>query len=291
MNTILDGVFLGVLNGLVYSLVAVGLALVFGVVRVVNFAHAEVLMLGAYLTIAFYALSGSLLLSIVAGLVVTGVIGFAWDALVLRRLRNKALRDFELLSLVSTIGFSLLIANGVFLIAGPDNHTAPAIIEGSATVAGVIVPQQKVLAGILSLVVIAAMLVLLKRTKMGIAIRATRDLPGVVEAFGVRRDRVYAYTFGGAAMLAALAGILLAPTQYVYPYMGTGFLLKAFVIVVVAGLGSLHGVIVASVLLGVIEGVATTYSGAHAGDLMFFAAMAVVLVLRPYGLFGKLEVH
>lgn len=291
MTAVLDGSLLGLLNGLVYSLIAVGLALVFGVVRVVNFAHAEVLMLGAYLGIACYALSGSLLLSIVVAVTFTGVIGFAWDALVLRRLRNKALRDFEMLSLVSTIGFSLLIANGVFLIAGPDNHTAPAIMDGSATVGGVIVPQQQLLAGAVSLVVITAMLVMLQRTKLGVAIRATRDLPGIVEAFGVRRDRVYAYTFAGASMLAALAGILLAPTQYVYPYMGTGFLLKAFVIVVVAGLGSLNGVIVASVLLGVIEGVAISLSGAHAGDLMFFAAMALVLVVRPYGIFGRLEVR
>ena len=289
MSTLLDSSILGLLNGFIYALLSIGLALIFGVVRVVNFAHAEMMMLAAYVVIALVAVTNNLWVAVAGSLVLVFVFGFFSDRLILRPIRSKSLGDFEVRSLVGTIGLSLLIANGAFVIAGPDQFRTPGFLSGSVRLGNVVVPSQQVLAGAASLIAIAALLVLLRRTKIGLAIRAVKDDPEIVEIFGIRRDRVYAVTFAMASALAGLAGILIAPTQFMYPFMGSAFLLKAFVIVVMAGLGSLNGVLLASLLLGVLEGLTVAYLGGQAGELMFFVVMVMVLLVRPYGLLGAAE--
>jgi branched-chain amino acid transport system permease protein len=286
MTIVLDAALLGLINGLVYALLSVGLALIFGVIGVVNFAHAEFMMLAAYVVIAIVAVTQSIWLAVAVAVVAVFVVGFAFDGLVLRRVRARSLGDFEVRSLVGSIGLSLLLSNGVFIIAGPNQVRTPGFLRGSIDILGANFSYQQLLAGAVSLVAIIGLLQFLGRTKLGMAIRAVKDEPDIVEAFGVRRDRVYAVTFGIAAGLAGLAGILIAPVQFMYPFMGTAFLLKAFVIVVMAGLGSLRGVLVAGVLLGVVEGITSIAWGAQAGQLVFFAAMVLVLFIRPQGLFG-----
>jgi branched-chain amino acid transport system permease protein len=287
--TIFDAALLGLLNGLVYALLSVGLALIFGVIRVVNFAHAEFMMIAAYIVISIMALTQSLWLAVSLSLLLVFAMGYYSDRLILRPVRSRSLGDFEVRSLVGTIGLSLLLANGVFVIAGPDHFRTPAFLSGSVRALGVVVSQQQVLAGGVSLVAVLILLQFLHRTKLGLAIRAVKDEPEIIEAFGIRRDRIYATTFGIAAGLAGLAGILIGPTEFVYPFMGTSFLLKAFVIVVMAGLGSVNGVLLASILLGVVEGIVAVELGDQAGQLMFFAAMVLTLLVRPYGLFGTAE--
>lgn len=287
MSVLLDASILGLINGFVYALLSVGLALIFGVIGVVNFAHAEFMMLAAYFVIGVVALTQSLSIAVVVSLLAVFAVGYFFDRLVLRPVRSKSLGDFEVRSLVGSIGLSLLLANGVFIIAGPNHVRTPGFLSGSLELFGVVVSNQQVLAGVVSLVAVLALLQFLRRTKLGMAIRAVKDEPDVIEAFGIRRDQIYAVTFGIAAALAGLAGILIAPTEFVYPFMGTGFLLKAFVIVVMAGLGSLHGVLLASILLGVLEGIAAVWVGNQAGQLVFFSAMILTLFIRPQGLFGS----
>jgi branched-chain amino acid transport system permease protein len=289
VSTLLDAVLLGVVHGLVYALLSIGLALIFGVVRVVNFAHAEMMMLAAYLVIGLIVLVRSLYLAVALSLALVFLFGYAADRLVLKPVRAKSIGDFEIRSLVGTIGLSLLLANGVFVIAGPDHFRTPGFLDGSVRLGGVVVPQQQVLAAVVSLAAIGLLLLFLQRTRLGMAMRAVKDEPDIVEAFGVCRDRVYATTFGIACALAGLAGVLIAPTEYVYPFMGSGYLLKAFVIVVMAGLGSLNGVLFASIVLGVLEGLSVTFVGSQFGDLMFFVVMVLVLLLRPSGLLGRAE--
>lgn len=289
MTILFDASLLGLLNGLVYALLSVGLALIFGVIRVVNFAHAEFMMIAAYIVISIMALTQSIWLAVGVSLLLVFALGYYSDRLILKPVRSGSLGDFEVRSLVGTIGLSLLLANGVFVIAGPNHFRTPGFLSGSVRVLGVVVSQQQALAGGVSLVAVLILLQFLHRTKLGLAIRAVKDDPEIIEAFGISRDRIYATTFGIAAGLAGLAGILIAPTEFVYPFMGTNFLLKAFVIVVMAGLGSVSGVLLASILLGVLEGVVVAELGDQMGQLMFFAAMVLTLLVRPYGLLGAKE--
>jgi branched-chain amino acid transport system permease protein len=289
-----DATLIGLVNGSIYALISIGIALIFGVVGVVNFAHAEMFMIAAYVAVFLTSyVSGNPLLALAVAVGVVGLLGFLSDSIVLRQVRKTyghSLRERELASLVATMGLSFLLANAVFLIAGPDYLRVPRLIRGSTRGFLVGIPNQLILASIISITIIAALFASLRFTKIGRAIRAVKDQPNIVEAFGINREFMFSLSFGVASAMAGLAGILLAPIQYVYPYMGHDYLIKAFVITVLAGLGSINGVLVASLLLGVLESIGTSFIGSHAGNLIFFSTMVICLIWRPYGLFGRPEI-
>ena len=289
-----DAVLIGLINGSVYALISIGIALIFGVVGVVNFAHAEMFMIAAYVSVFVVGyLGGNPLLALVAAVAAVALLGFLADAVVLRRVRRiygHSLRERELASLVATMGLSFLLANAAFLVAGPDYFHVPRLLHGSIGGFTVGFPKQLILASAVSVAMIAALFSTLRFTKIGRAIRATKDQPYIVEAFGIDRDLVFSLSFGVASGMAGLAGVLLAPIQYVYPYMGYTYLTKAFIITVLAGLGSINGVFAASLLLGVLESLGTSFINSHVGDLIFFATMVVCLIWRPNGLFGRGEI-
>lgn len=289
-----DATLIGLVNGSIYALISIGIALIFGVVGVVNFAHAEMFMIAAYIVVFVTSyMSGNPLLALVVAVVLVGLLGFLSDSIVLRQVRKTyghSLRERELASLVGTMGLSFLLANAVFLIAGPDYFRAPRLIRGSTSGFMVGIPNQLIVAGVISIVMIAALFAFLRYTKIGRAIRAVKDQPNIVEAFGINRELMFSLSFGVASGMAGLAGILLAPVQYVYPYMGHDYLIKAFIITVLAGLGSINGVLVASLLLAVLESLGTSFISSHAGNLIFFVTMVVCLIWRPYGLFGRPDI-
>jgi branched-subunit amino acid ABC-type transport system permease component len=182
-----------------------------------------------------------------------------------------------------------LITNAIFVIYGPDVRRTTGFFRGSIEILGAVVSAQSIVAAGIAVIAAVTLIWLLQSTKFGMAVRAVRDDPEYVGSFGVNREMIYGFSFAIAAALAGLAGALIAPVQYVSPYFGTIFLLKAFVIVVMAGLGSMVGVVVASVTLGVLESLAITQFGGHAGDLVFFGVMCLTLLIRPNGLFGLKE--
>lgn len=290
-----DSLLLGVLNGCLYALICVGIAMIFGVVGVVNFAHAELMMVAAYIVVfltSYFGASYSIV-AIAIAVPLVGALGFAFDRVVLRQVRKSYgsnMRDRELSSLVGTMGMSFLLANGMFLLVGPDYVRVPRLVRGSTTGFLIGIPNQLIVAAIIAAAVIMVLFWILHRTNLGRAIRAVRDQPDIVESFGINRERIFATAFGMAAALAGLAGTLLGPIHYVYPYMGSLYLIKAFVITVLAGLGSIQGVLVAAVGLAMLESIGTTFYSAQVGNMVFFVAMVVFLLFRPYGLFGKGEV-
>lgn len=293
-QVVLDAILLGLLNGCIYALIAIGVALIFGVVGVVNFAHAEMLMLAAYIMVFFVNyLSGNPYLGILIAVALVAGFGFLFDSLVLRRVRRTyghSMRDRELASLVGTMGISFLLANAVFIFVGPDYYRVPRLIAGSTRAFVIGIPNQLILAAVVSVVIIFALFAFLKFSRVGRAIRAVKDQPDVVEAFGVNRERMFAISFGIATGMAAIAGALIAPIQYIYPYMGSEYVIKAFIITILAGLGSINGVLAAAILLALLESIGTTYISSHAGTMVFFLTMVVCLIVRPYGLFGRAEV-
>jgi branched-chain amino acid transport system permease protein len=289
-----DATLIGLVNGSIYALISIGIALIFGVVGVVNFAHAEMFMIAAYIAVFLTSyLSGNAFVALVVAVALVMLLGFLADSIVLRQVRRTyghSLRERELASLVATMGLSFLLANGVFLIAGPDYYRVPRLVRGATSGFLVSIPNQLILASAISIVMIAILFGFLRFTRLGRAIRAVKDQPGIVEAFGIDRERMFSLAFGVASGMAGLAGVLLAPMQYVYPYMGHDYLIKAFIITVLAGLGSINGVLVASILLAVLEALGTSFISSHAGSLVFFSTMVVCLIWRPAGLFGRREV-
>ena len=294
LQVLADATLLGILNGCLYALICVGIALIFGVIGTVNFAHAEFMMVAAYLVFFLTGfLGGNSMLAIMLAVPAVGVLGFLLDHFILKRVRHvygHKLQERELTSLVATMGISFLLANGMFILVGANHVRLPRLVSGATKGFIIGIPNQLIVAGVVAAVVIVGLFLGLKYTRAGRAIRAVRDQPGVVEAFGINRENVYSASFGLAAALAGLAGTLIAPIHYVYPYMGTQYVIKAFVITVLAGLGSINGVLVAALFLAVLESISTTFINSQTGNLLFFVAMVICLLVSPYGLFGRAEV-
>jgi branched-chain amino acid transport system permease protein len=283
------------LTGLAYAstlfLVAAGLTIIFGVTRVVNFAHGSLYMLGAYLAYTITAelprtpvgFFGGLLL---AGMVVA-VIGVAIEVLILRRIYAAP----EIFQLLATFGIVLIVQDLVLWLWGPEDLFAPRApgLSGAVEIAGSFVPQYALFLLAAGPVVFALLWLLFHRTQWGINVRAATQDGEMAEALGVDRRRLFTTVFALGAFLAGLAGALQIPRESVTLQMDLAVIVEAFVVVVVGGLGSIGGALLASILIGLLHAFGI-WLLPQSTLVLAFLAMAVVLVIRPYGLLGRAQV-
>jgi branched-chain amino acid transport system permease protein len=277
-------VFTGLVLGMVFVLLAIGLSLIFGLMTVVNFAHGSLFMLGAYFGVFLFGFTKNFWLSLVVAPLMVGALGLLIERFLIRRLYGRSPDD----PLLLTFGLSLIIVEGARLIWGKIGLTLdpPRVLAGGVNLGFMTFPAYRLFVIAVTAVVLVAIWLFLERTNVGLIIRAGSRDPLMVRALGVDLSRIWLLVFGIGTGLAGLAGILAGPMRGVYAEMGVTMVIESFVVVVVGGMGSLIGAVVAGVLMGQVVGLTTFFAPALA-EIMVFVAMAVVLLVRPSGLFGE----
>ncbi len=274
----------GLLLGGAYIIISLGLTLIFGVVRVVNFAHGEFLMVGMYLV---YLIATHLGVHPYAGLVPVAVILFALGALTQRVIIQPLLNADEHIQIFATVGLSTILFNLALVVFGANVVRAPAQLGTSVLSAGGFTLVSGQLITFLVAIVLTVLLHLfMHRTYLGRALRAVAQHRYAALLMGVNVNAVYVIAFGlGTAFVGVAAG-LLAPQYPVFPTVGTYFVLTAFVIVVLGGLGSLYGAVAGSLIIGVVDTLAGYYIAPDLKEVVYFGILLLILTLRPTGLFG-----
>ena len=275
----------GVALGSIYALVAAGLALIFGVLGVVNFAHGELYMLGAFA--AYFALEAAGAPYGLAVLAATlGLAGLGWclHRLVVRPLAD---RPFDRL-IVATVGVSIALQNAALWLWGGAPRNVPSPLAGRLlTIGESQISLQRAGTVVVAAAVFAGLHLFLRRSRYGKAIRALAQNPEAALIFGVPVARLAGLTLALGSAMAGLAGAMVAPLYSVFPAMGLGFVFKAFAVVIVGGMGNVYGAVLAGLLLGVAESLAGTYLSATLRDTLAFGLMVAVLLWRPEGLLGR----
>jgi branched-chain amino acid transport system permease protein len=276
---------IGLINGSFYALLSLGLAIIFGLLNVVNFAHGAQYMMGAFA--AWMGLSylgiGYWWALLLAPLVV-GALGALVERFLLRRLHGLD----HLYGLLLTFGLTL-IAEGLFHHAygnSGSSYPVPEVLRGGLNLGFMYLPIYRAWVVVVSLLVCGLAWFVIERTKLGAYLRAGTENPKLVQAFGVNVPLMFTLTYGFGVALAAFAGVMAAPVYQVTPLMGSSLIIVVFAVVVIGGMGSIAGSIVTGVGLGLVEGL-TRFVYPEASSVVVFVIMAVVLLLRPAGLFGS----
>jgi len=276
---------IGLINGSFYALLSLGLAVIFGMLNVINFTHGAQYMLGAFT--AFFLLQYLGLgywWAIIIAPIVVGVFGMIIERLFLKRLQNLD----HLYGLLLTFGLALII-EGVFRnFFGSSGlpYAVPPSLQGGTNLGFMFLPNYRAWVVVFSLVVCLATWFLIERTKLGAYLRAATENPTLVRAFGINVPRLITVTYGVGVGLAALAGVMAAPIYNISPQMGANLIIVVFAVVVIGGMGSIMGAIVTGFGLGLIEGLTKVFFP-QAANTAIFVIMAIVLLVRPAGLFGR----
>ncbi|MEI2677001.1 MAG: branched-chain amino acid ABC transporter permease [Burkholderiaceae bacterium] len=301
MDTFIQQIINGLVLGSVYALVALGYTMAYGIINLINFAHGEVLMVGALtswtvvLALADSGLPGwlMLLISLIAAMAVCAALNFAIEKIAYRPLRNAP----RLAPLITAMGVSLLLQTLAMIIWKPNPKPYPILLPSEPfNIGGAVINTTQILILVTTAVTLAGLMILVNRTKLGRAMRATAENPRVAALMGVKPDMIISATFVIGAALAALAGVMYA-ANYGSVQHSMGFLpgLKAFTAAVFGGIGNLAGAMLGGVLLGLIEALGAGYIGALTNnvlgsqyqDIFAFIVLILVLTLRPQGLLGE----
>jgi branched-chain amino acid transport system permease protein len=276
---------LGLINGSFYALLSLGLAVIFGMLNIINFAHGAQYMMGAF--VAYFLLSYAGLNYWVALMVAPLAIG-AFGVLIERTLLKWIYRLDHLYGLLLTFGLALII-EGVFRnYFGSSGlpYRVPELLQGGQNLGFMFLPNYRAWVVVFSLVVCLTTWFVIERTKLGSYLRAATENPALVRAFGINVPRMITLTYGFGVALAALAGVMAAPIYNVSPQMGAHLIIVVFAVVVIGGMGSIMGAIVTGFGLGLIEGLTKVFFP-EASNTVIFIIMAIVLLIRPAGLFGR----
>lgn len=285
VQAMLGQLLLGLVNGSFYAMLSLGLAVIFGMLNVINFAHGAFYMMGALLAwmgLSYFELDYWVML--VAAPIVVGVFGMILERGLLRWIYKLD----HLYGLLLTFGLTLLI-EGVFRSvygASGQPYPVPDALGGASNLGFMILPNYRGWVVLASIVVCVATWFVIERTRLGAYLRAGTENPRLVQAFGVNVPLLVTLTYGFGVALAAFAGVLAAPILQVSPLMGSNLIIVVFAVVVIGGMGSIMGSIVTGLGLGVIEGFTKVFYP-EASSTVVFVIMAIVLLLRPAGLFGK----
>ena len=277
-------VFTGLVLGGIFVLLAIGLSLIFGLMTVVNFSHGALYMLGAYFGYVLLTRTGSFTIALVLAPALVGALGLLVERFLIRPLYGRSPDD----PLLLTFGLSLVIVETARLIWGKIGLPLdpPAAMAGAVNLGFTYFPTYRLFVIAVTAVVLAALWLFLEKTNIGLLIRAASRDPLMVRALGFDVGRVWFIVFGIGTGLAGLAGILAGPMRGAYAEMGVTIIIESFVVVVVGGMGSLPGAIVAGLLIGQVVSV-TTFFAPKLAEINVFLVMALVLLLRPSGLFGE----
>ncbi len=276
----------GLVIGMLYLLMAIGFTMAFGIMRIVNFAHGEFYMAGAFVLYVSVARLG---LPFAAGVAIAFaaavVLGMLVERVVLRSFRSD-----ELSGMIATIGLGMIVQNVALWAFGPNPQSVPSVVSGVVRAGPFVLPAARLFAIAFSAAVLVLLFLFMQRTRTGRAIRAVVQDGEVAQLSGIRAEWIHPLGFGLGIGLAAIAGALMGPLFSVSPFIGGTPLLKAFIVVILGGLGSVPGAALASLLLGVIESVTSTFFTSSLADILQFALVIVIMTVRPAGLLGRGEV-
>ena len=274
-----------VLAGLLF-LVSAGLSLVFGILRVVNFAHGVFYMLGAYLAFTVVAVTGWFWPALIIVPIVVGVVGALLEATTLRFIYRRQ----PIYQLLLTFGLALILEESIRVLYGPTAKGVdpPPLLQGAVQFAGTVYPRYRLFLVLLGLAVGSAVWLLLQKTRTGLVIRAVAQNSEMADCLGADVARVRTIVFGAACALAGLGGVAAAPMTTAYLGMGISVIVDAFVVVVIGGLGSIPGSMAGSLIVGAAQTWGAFYLPETAMVIMY-AVMGAILIFRPWGLFGEEE--
>lgn len=276
----------GLSIGVAVILMALGLTIIFGLLDVINMAHGEYYALGAYLGFSLIASGMSFWLALVVAPLLMVPIGYATERLLIQRVFHH--KDRHILTLLLTFGLAVIAEDVFKLIWGPNPHKPDAPISGASEFVGIIFPNYRLFLMLAGAALIVAVWLIVYRTRLGAMVRAAAFDRDMAASLGVPVYYVYAGTFAFGVALAGIAGVLLAPIYSVFPTMGKDFILIAFSVVIVGGLGSIKGAVIAGLVLTQVQSLSSLYISPVWSEPLLFGIMVLVLMLRPQGLAGKL---
>jgi len=285
IQAFLGQLLLGLVNGSFYAMLSLGLAVIFGLLGIVNFAHGALYMIGAYVAwIGLEKFGINYWASLLVAPLVVGAIGVVIERTLLKQLYKVD----PIYGLLLTFGLAL-IAEGVFRdqfgVSG-QSYSVPEALSGATNLGFMVLPNYRAWVVFASIVVCLGTWFLIERTRLGAYLRAGTENPALVQAFGVNVPVMVMLTYGAGAGLAALAGVLAAPVIQITPLMGSNLIIVVFAVVVIGGMGSILGSILTGLALGLVEGLTKVFYP-EASSIVVFVIMAIVLMIRPAGLFGK----
>ena len=285
LQAFLGQLMLGLVNGAFYAMLSLGLAVIFGLLGIVNFAHGALYMLGAFAAWIMLDLFGiNYWAALFLAPLIVGILGVVIERLFLKHLYKLD----PLYGLLLTFGLAL-IAEGIFRelygVSG-QNYDVPELLSGATNLGFMVLPNYRAWVVLVSLSVCLGTWYLIERTRLGAYLRAGTENAPLVQAFGVNVPLMVMLTYGAGAALAALAGVLAAPIIQVNPLMGSNLIIVVFAVVVIGGMGSILGSVITGLGLGIIEGLTRVFYP-EASSIVVFVVMVIVLMFRPAGLFGK----
>ena len=285
IQALLGQLLVGLINGSFYALLSLGLAVIFGLLRVINFAHGAQYMLGAFVAFLGLQYFG---INFWVALIVTPLVVALFGAIIERFLLSRLYDLDPLYGLLFTFGLALVVEGTFRWLYGAAGqpYSVPRELAGGTNLGFMFLPNYRAFVVVISLIVCIATWALIEKTRLGSYLRAATENPTLVQAFGINVPVLLTLTYALGAGLAGFTGVLAAPIYQVSPLMGTNLIIVVFAVVVVGGMGSIMGAIVTGYMLGVAEGLTKVFYP-EASNIVIFVIMAFVLLIRPAGLFGK----
>ncbi|WP_323032460.1 branched-chain amino acid ABC transporter permease [Paracoccus sp. (in: a-proteobacteria)] len=273
----------GVLAGLIYVIMALGFTLVFGIMRIVNFAHGEFYMIGAMSVVVLFGWAGlPFFLSVLLGGAIAALLGVAMERVLIRPVVSS-----EMHGMIMTLAIGIILQSLALIFFGPAEQPVPRPFAGTWALGRATVPLDRTVVAISAIVILAAFYAMLKFTRVGLAMQAVAQDRETASLMGIEEGRIYALAFGTSCFMAGLAGALMAPVFTVGPYMGELAVMKAFVIVILGGLGSIPGAVIGGLLIGLSESVLATLFNPTTALIASFAIVLLIVIVKPTGLMGR----
>jgi branched-chain amino acid transport system permease protein len=285
MQALFGQLLIGLINGAFYAMLSLGLAVIFGLLNIINFTHGAQYMMGAFVAWFLLTKAG---IGYWWALLVTPIVVGAFGALIERTMLARLYKLDHLYGLLLTFGLALII-QGLFRNEFGSSglpYQIPDVLTGGVNLGFMFLPKYRAWVIVASLIVCVSTWFVIERTKLGSYLRAATENPALVQAFGINVPRMITLTFGFGVGLAALAGVMAAPIYQVNPLMGADIIIVVFAVVVIGGMGSILGAILTGFGLGVVEGL-TKYFYPEASNTVIFVIMVIVLMIKPAGLFGR----
>lgn len=288
MDTFIQQIINGLSLGSVYALVALGYTMVYGIIKLLNFAHGDVYMVGSF--IGYFIISNynlGFIPTLLITMLITGIIGVVIYQVAYRPLRNST----RIASLITAIGMSYLLQNGMMYIAGPQTRSFPQVIDNQMYAVGSIkISTMQILMLITTVFLMIALQLIVQQTKLGKAMRAVSNDPGAAQLMGINENLVISFTFFLGSMLAGAGGVLVGMYyNTITPTMGVGPGLKAFIAAVVGGIGNIPGAMIGGYLIGMTEVMISAFGNSMVRDAVVYLILIVILLVRPTGILGKYE--
>ena len=276
----------GLAIGVAVILMALGLTIIFGLLDVINMAHGEFYALGAYLGLTLVAKGVSFWLCLAIVPVAMAAIGYFTERMLIQRVFHS--KDRHILTLLLTFGLAIIAEDAFKLVYGPNPYKPESPIAGASEVFGIVLPNYRLFLILAGAAIIVAVWLVVYRTSLGAMVRAAAFDRHMAASLGVPVERVYAGTFAFGVALAGLSGVLLAPIYSAFPTMGKDFILMAFSVVIVGGMGSIKGAVIAGLVLTQVQSLSSLFISPVWGEPLVFGIMVLFLMVRPQGLAGRL---